>query len=115
MDLDSLMGAFGPMQQKMQEAEAKRADELIEGTAGGGAVRVRIRGNLAMDGVTIAPAAAAAVGDDPSMLEDLIQAAFSDALRQYHSRYGSTAQEQLQKLMGDSDLGGLGSLLGGLL
>lgn len=111
MDLDALMGAFGPMQDKLKAAEARRAEDRIEGSAGGGAVRIRLRGNLTMDGVSIAPAAASAVGDDPSMLEDLIQAACDDALRQYRSRYGATAQEQFQKLMGDTDLG---SMFGGL-
>lgn len=114
MDLEKMMGALGPMQQKMGEAEAKRAEEQFEGSAGGGAVRVRLTGNLQCTKVTVAPAAAAAVADDPSMLEDLIQAAIGDAIRQYQARYGATAQEQLQKLMADSDLGGLlGPLMGG--
>jgi len=114
MDLDKMMGALGPMQSKLAEAEAKRADERFEGSAGGGAVRVRLTGALAVTDVTVAPAAAATVGDDPTMLEDLVQAACNDALKRYQERYGATAQEQLTKLMGESDLGGLlGPLFGG--
>jgi DNA-binding YbaB/EbfC family protein len=115
MDLNSLMQVFGPMQEKLKSAETERASQRVEGSAGGGAVRVSLRGDLELERVTVAPAAAAAVGDDPSMLEDLIQAAMNDALRQYKQRYGATAEEQMQKLLGGSDMGGmLGSLLGGL-
>ena len=114
MDLNALMQLFGPMQEQLAKAEERRAEDRIEGSAGGGAVRIRLRGDLQVDRVQIAPAAAGAVGDDPTMLEDLVQAALADALGQYTRRYGASAQEQLQKLAGDSDLGGmLGPLMGG--
>ena len=114
MDLSALMQMFGPMQQQMQQAAAKRADEQVEGTAGGGAVSVVLTGDLQVPKVTIAPAAAAAIDGDASMLEDLIAAAFGDALRRWKERYGATPDEQLSKLMAGSDMSALGSLLGGL-
>ena len=48
------------------------------------------------------------------MLEDLIAAAVGDGLRQYQQRYGATAEEQLQKSLSGSDLGGLMGMLGGM-
>ena len=115
MDISSLMGQFGQIQDTLKTKLAERASERIEGSAGGGAVRVTLRGDLSVDQVQIAPAAAAAVGDDPGMLEDLIAAAMNDALRAYGNRYGKTPDEQLQKALAGSDLGALlGPLLGGL-
>lgn len=114
MDLSALMGAFGPMQQQMQAAAAKRAEEQVEGSAGGGAINVTMTGDLQVTAVRIAPAAAAAVDGDAAMLEDLFSAACNDALRRWKERYGATPDEQMQKLMAGADLSSLGSLLGGL-
>ena len=75
MDMSAMMSMFGPLQQQMQAAAAKRADEKVEGTAGGGAISVTLTGDLQVTKVTIAPAAAAAVDGDASMLEDLMAAA----------------------------------------
>ncbi len=113
MDLSSLLAALGPLQQSMQQAEAERAAAVFEGTAGGGAVTVRLTGGLTISSVRIAPAAA--TGGDVGMLEDVVAAAVNDALRQYRARFGTTAQEQMQKLMAGKDLGGLGAMLGPLL
>lgn len=114
MDLNSLLSALGPLQQSLKQADVDRAAAFFEGSAGGGAVTVRLSGALAIDRVRIAPAAAAAAGGDVGMLEDLVAAAVGDALRQYRTRFGASAQEQVQKLLAGKDLGGLlGPLLGG--
>ena len=77
-------------------------------------MKVRLRGGLTIDGVSIAPAAVQAAGDDVAMLEDLVAAAIGDALRQYRTKYGATMEEQMQKMMAGQDLSGmLGSLFGG--
>lgn len=115
MDLNALMGAMGPLQQKMKQAEAERASAIIEGKAGGGAVKVTLAGSLELKSVTIAPAAAHMAGGDVSMLEDLVLIAFNDALRQYRQRFGASPDEQMQKLLGGSDaLAQLGPLMRGL-
>lgn len=115
MDLDALMRGLGPLKQSLNKADAERATKAFEGTSGGGAVKVRLLGSLKIDRVVIAPAAAAAAGGDVSMLEDLVAAAVDDALRQYKTAYGATADEQMQKLMAGQDLMGLmGPLMGGL-
>ena len=49
------------------------------------------------------------------MLEDLVLVALTDALKQYTARFGSSPDEQIQKLMGGSDLASLmGPLMRGL-
>jgi DNA-binding protein YbaB len=115
MDLNDLMRGLGPLQQTMQKNDAERATARFEGSAGGGAVAVVLQGDLTVASVRIAPAAAAAAADDASLLEDLVKAACSDALRAYKVRYGATPEEQIQKLLAGSDLGAMvGPLLRGL-
>jgi DNA-binding YbaB/EbfC family protein len=113
MQLDSLMQGLKPVQDAMQKQEAERAGTTFEGSAGGGAVKVRIGGDLAVRGVVIAPAAATASAGDVGMLEDLVASALADALRQYRGKYGATANEQMQRLFSGSDLGALmGPMMG---
>lgn len=115
MDLNALMSQLGPMQEAMKQADSERQAAKIEGKAGGGAITITITGGLEVEKVAIAPAAAAAVGDDPTMLEDLIAVAMGDALKQYTARFGSSPEEQIQKMMGNSPLGAmLGPLMGGM-
>ena len=74
MDMRFLMKQAQQMQTKMQEAQqALRA----EGTAGGAMVKVTLNG--AKELVAISVAKEAMDPEDPSMLEDLITAAFKDA------------------------------------
>ncbi len=115
MDLDSLMRGLGPLQDTMKKSEAERASVTFEGSAGGGAVKVKLKGDLTVGGIAIAPAAATAAGGDVGMLEDLVMAACNDALRQYKSRYGASPDEQIQKMLGGADLSALmGPLMRGL-
>lgn len=114
MDLNSMLQAIGPLKERMDRAQTERAAERFEGSAGGGAVRITMRGDLTVDKVTIAPAAAAGIDGDASMLEDLIAAASSDAIRQIQQRYGKTPDEQISKLLEGVDLGDILGGLGGL-
>jgi DNA-binding protein YbaB len=115
MDLDSLMRGLGPIQDTMKKAEQERAQARFEGKASGGAVVIRMTGDLKVTGVTIAPAAAAAATGDPGMLEDLVLVAVNDALKQYVTRFGSSPDDQISKLMGGSDLSSImGPLMRGL-
>ncbi len=112
MDIDSLMKSFGPVQESMKKADAERAAATIEGSAGGGAVKVSLKGDLTVTKLVIAPAAATASQGDVAMLEDLILAAVNDALRQYKVRFGASPDEQLQKMLGGT---GLGAMMGPLM
>jgi DNA-binding YbaB/EbfC family protein len=96
--LDGLLSQAMEMQQQMMEAQAQAADELVEGQAGGGAVRVRVTGGMVFEAVEIAPEAVDP--DDVEMLQDLVLAALHDAVA------------RVNELQAQS-LGGLGDLLGG--
>jgi DNA-binding YbaB/EbfC family protein len=102
-DLSALFSRLEEVQQNLQQAQESAAAKVLEGTAGGGAVRVRATGGLDFQEVTLDPAVV-----DPSdieLLQDLILAALRDVVEQAHAE---TAQA-----LGDVDLGGgLGGLLG---
>lgn len=103
LDLGAMVQMAQDMGQRMQEAQEELASAEIEGTAGGGVVTVTLNGHLHVVGVSIDPSVMDP--DDPTMLEDLIVAAWSDA------RDGvAQLQAQNDPLGG---LGGLGGLLGG--
>ena len=68
--------------QKMQENMKRMQDELaateVEGQSGAGAVKITMSCKHDVRRVAIDPSL---VGDDKDMLEDLVAAAFNDALR----------------------------------
>jgi hypothetical protein len=70
--------------QKMQADMARVQDELkgerVEVSVGGGAVKVVMTGELALESVSIDPAAVDP--DDVGMLQDLVTAAVNEAIRQ---------------------------------
>ncbi|HMJ74791.1 MAG TPA: YbaB/EbfC family nucleoid-associated protein [Iamia sp.] len=98
LDLGSLMEQASQMQQQMAEAQAAAATTLLEGVAGGGAVKVTVTGTGEFQSIHIDPGAVDP--DDVAMLEDLVLAALRDA----------TAR--IQELQAGA-MGGLGDLLGG--
>lgn len=123
MDPDLLARSLGPLQDALKETlkkgEAERSTVAMVGSAGGGAVKVTLKGDLTISNVVIAPAAAASCAADASMLEDLVAAATNDALRQFRTRFGSSPEEQMQKMFagggGSAGSGGMASLLGPLM
>jgi len=114
-DLGSMMQMAHDMQQQVAEAQEQLANSQVQGTSGGGAVTVTLNGHLHLVGIDIEPGAVDP--DDPSMLEDLILAAWQAAHDQV-----ATLQAQADPLAGlggmlggdgPGGLGGLGGLLGG--
>jgi DNA-binding YbaB/EbfC family protein len=100
-DLNALMAQLGQMQQSLQAAQESAADEVIEGTAGGGAVKITTTGDLEFQSVHIDPSVVDP--DDLGLLEDLVLAALRDALDQIQQLH----QQALGGLGGLSGLGGL--------
>ncbi len=100
-DFNALLEQAQQMQSQLMEAQAAAAEQVVEGSAGGGMVKVTVTGGMEFERVTID--AKAIDPDDPGMLEDLVLAAVRDAV--------GKVQELNQQAMGD--LGGLGGLLGG--
>jgi DNA-binding YbaB/EbfC family protein len=80
MDMKKMMREAQKMQAEMAKAQDEIAQMTVEGTAGGGVVKVVATGNLAIESVTIDPSVIDA--DDADMLQDLVLAAVNEALRQ---------------------------------
>ncbi len=74
MDMRFLMKQAQAMQAKLQETQANLR---IEGTAGGESVKVVLNGSKELISLKIAKEAMDP--EDPSMVEDLVSAAFKDA------------------------------------
>ena len=64
------------MQDRMAKVQSELENEIVEASAGGGAVRVVATGTQRVVSVVIDPAAAA----DPEMLQDLVVAAVNEAM-----------------------------------
>lgn len=65
------------MQEEMQKAQADLANIEVSGEAGGGMVKVVMRGTHEINRVSIDPSL---MQDDKEMLEDLVAAAVNDAV-----------------------------------
>jgi DNA-binding YbaB/EbfC family protein len=103
-NLSNLMSQLGQMQANLRQAQEAAASEVVEGSAGGGAVKIQVSGDLQFRQVLIDPKVVDPA--DVEMLQDLVLAAVRDAVEQAQA---ATAQA----LSGGIDLEGLG--LGGLL
>ena len=86
------------LQEQMQKAKEELEDSLFDGTAGGGLVTVTVDGARKIDAIKIDPQVVDP--NDVEMLEDLLVAAFNDAMKQ--------VEEMEQELM---PMGGMGGLL----
>ena len=86
--LAGLMQKAQQMQENMKKAQEALADILVEGAAGGGLVKVSMSCRHDVKRVAIDPSLLA---DDKDMLEDLVAAAFNDALRKVEA----TSQEKM--------------------
>ncbi len=100
-DMEGLLERAKAMQEQLAAAQAMAAEQVVEGQAGGGVVKVGVSGDMDFQHVSIDPQ----VMDtrDVSMLEDLVLAACNDAV--------ARARSLGQQALGGFDLGGLG--LGG--
>ena len=105
LDMGALLGQAMEMQQQLVSAQAEAAATEVEGSAGSGAVRIRMTGGGEFRDVRIDPAVVDP--DDVELLQDLVLAALHDATTQ--------AASLAESAMGGLDLaaltGGLG--LGG--
>ena len=86
--LAGLMQKAQQMQENMKKAQEALAEILVEGAAGGGLVKVSMSCRNDVKRVSIDPSL---LGDDKDMLEDLVAAAFNDALRKAEA----TSQEKM--------------------
>ncbi len=89
--LAGLMKQAQAMQDNLKKAQDELATIEVTGESGAGLVKVQITCKHDVKRVTIDPSL---LTDDKDMLEDLVAAAFNDAVR----RIESTTQEKMGKL-----------------
>jgi nucleoid-associated protein EbfC len=89
-------------QEMLAKAQQELAETEVEGTAGGGAVKVRMTGDQKISGIEIAPDVVDP--DDVEMLQDLILAAIGDA----SERASALQAESFGSITGGLNLPGLG-------
>jgi nucleoid-associated protein EbfC len=98
-NMQQLLKQAQKMQQDMLEAQEALKNEVVEASAGGGMVTVKVTGDLNVKSITID--ADAVDPDDVEMLQDMVLAAVNEGLR--------SAQE-----LASAKLGGIAGGLGGL-
>lgn len=96
-NLGNMMKQAQQVQEGMKKMQEKLAAIEVEGQSGAGMVKVTMTCRHDVKSIHIDESL---VGDDKEMLEDLIAAAFNDAVR----RVETTSQEQMAELTGGMGL-----------
>lgn len=91
--LGNLMKQAQKLQEDMQRAQEEIAQLEVEGSAGGGMVKVIMTGKHEVKQVRIDPTV---LSDDAEMVEDLVAAAINDAVR----RVEETSKEKFSGMAG---------------
>ena len=99
-NMQQLLKQAQKMQQEMMSAQESLKDEVVEASAGGGMVTVKVTGDLEVKAITIDPQAVDP--EDVELLQDMVLAAVNEALR--------SAQELASSKLGGIAGGGLGGL-----
>lgn len=100
-NLQTLMKQAQKMQADLQKTQEEAAQMQVEGSAGGGAVKVVLSGKFVALSVDINPSACSS--DDREILQDMIVAAFNDA----SSKVQAALQERMSKVTGGVPIPGL--------
>lgn len=93
------------MQNRMMKMQQELEETTVEGTAGGGAVRVTVNGLRAVQAVKIDPEAVDP--EDISLLEDMILAAIQEAMTSAED----LASQKMGAITGGLNIPGLGGLM----
>jgi DNA-binding YbaB/EbfC family protein len=106
-NLNKMLKQMQEMQAEMMKAQEQLKDEIVEASAGGGMVTVKVSGDLELREIKIDPDALGGdsgegpAPDDVEMLQDMVLAAVNEAIR--------SAQELASRKLGGL-AGGLGEL-----
>jgi DNA-binding YbaB/EbfC family protein len=101
-NMNQMLQQVQKMQAEMVKAQEELKNEVVEASAGGGMVTVKVTGDLEIQAITIDPEAVDP--EDVDMLQDMVMAATNEALR--------SAQELAANRM-NAATGGLGGAGGG--
>jgi hypothetical protein len=74
-----MMARLQQMQERALKAQQELYEQVVEGSAGGGAVSIEVTGGLRVQSLKIAPEVVDS--EDVEMLEDLVTAALNEALQ----------------------------------
>lgn len=100
MNPNDLLRQVQKMQEDVERVQAEAEAEIIDVTAGGGAVEVTITGGLEIQSIKIQPEVVDP--DDVEMLQDLVTAAVNEAIQQAQN----VVAERMSAVTGG--LGGMG-------
>lgn len=103
MNIQQIMKQAQKMQKKMEEMQAEVAKEVVEASAGGGMVTVKVNGNQEVVEITIEKSVVDP--EDVEMLQDLIVAAVNEGIKK--------SQELVKEKM-SAITGGMGLNLPGM-
>ena len=99
--MQNLMKQANQLQLKIKKLQDELSQRVYEGTSGGGAVTVTIRGEKTFTGVKISEDVMKS--GDAEMLQDMILTAANDALK----KAGETHAAEMEKVTGGFNLPGL--------
>ncbi len=100
MNINDILKQAQNMQAQMQKAQEDLVNITVEGSAGGGMVKVKANGKLEILSINIDPEVIN--GEDKEMLEDLIAAAVNQTIKNAQAK----ANEEIQKITGGLNLPG---------
>ncbi len=105
-DVNALMKQAQQMQAEMMQAQEQLKEEVVDASAGGGMVKVKMSGDLVLREISIDPEAIDP--EDADMLADMVQAAVNEALRAAQELAASKMGGITGGMGGPGGMGGLG-------
>jgi nucleoid-associated protein EbfC len=105
-NMNQMMQQVQKMQADMVKAQEELKNEVVEASAGGGMVTVKITGDLELREITIDPEAVDP--EDVEMLQDMVLAATNEALRSAQELAANRMNAVAGGIGGAGGLGGLG-------
>lgn len=100
-NMQKMMKQVQKMQSDMAKLQDQLGDMVVEATVGGGAVKITMTGKQEVKGIEIDPDIL--TPDDVEMIQDLLMAAFNEALRKSQD----LANGEMSKITGGMKVPGL--------
>ena len=101
MNMQQIMRQAQKMQKKMEEAQEEAANQVVEASAGGGMVSVKVTGKQELLEISIEKDVVNP--DDVEMLQDLIVAAVNEGMKKSQQ----IMQDKLQGITGGLNIPGM--------
>ena len=105
-NMNAMLKQVQKMQADMAKAQEELKNELVEASAGGGMVTVKISGDLEVRELRIDPEAVDP--EDVELLQDMVLAAVNEAVRSAQELAANKMNAAAGGLAGPGGLGGLG-------